>query len=75
MPALALEPGIADYKHMGVASCATSVCHGKLAPQSDKDVALNEYRIWQQDDRHAQAFRTLELAESKRIAKLREKNG
>ena len=21
------------YKHLGVASCATSVCHGKLAPQ------------------------------------------
>ncbi len=31
-------------------------------------MALNEYRIWQQEDRHAQAFRTLELAESKRIA-------
>ena len=68
VPALAIEPGIADYKHMGVASCATSVCHGKLAPQSDRDVALNEYRIWQQEDRHAQAYRTLELAESKRIA-------
>jgi hypothetical protein len=68
MPALAIEPGIADYKHMGVASCSTSVCHGKLAPQSDKDVALNEYRIWQQEDRHAQAYRTLELPESKRIA-------
>lgn len=68
LPALAIEPGIADYKHMGVASCSTSVCHGKLAPQTDKDVALNEYRIWQQEDRHAQAYRTLELAESKRIA-------
>jgi hypothetical protein len=67
-PALAIEPGIADYKHMGVASCSTSVCHGKLAPQTDKDVALNEYRIWQQEDRHAQAYRTLELPESKRIA-------
>jgi hypothetical protein len=67
-PACAIEPGIADYKHMGVASCATSVCHGKLAPQADRDVALNEYRIWQQEDRHAQAYRTLELAESKRIA-------
>jgi hypothetical protein len=67
-PALAIEPGIADYKHMGVASCATSVCHGKLAPQTDKDVALNEYRIWQQEDRHAQAYRTLELPESRRIA-------
>jgi hypothetical protein len=66
--AFAIEPGIADFKHMGVASCATSVCHGKLAPQSDKDVALNEYRIWQQEDRHAQAYRTLELPESKRMA-------
>lgn len=66
--ALAIEPGIADYKHMGVASCATSVCHGKLTPQSDRHVALNEYRIWQQEDRHAQAYRTLELAEAKRIA-------
>jgi hypothetical protein len=66
--ALAMEPGIVANKHMGVASCATSVCHGKLAAQTDKDVALNEYRIWQQEDRHAQAYRTLELPESKRIA-------
>ena len=61
-------PGVADYKHLGVATCATSVCHGKLAPQPGKNVALNEYRIWTQEDRHAQAYRTLELAESKRIA-------
>ena len=60
--------GIAAYKHMGVSSCATSVCHGKLAPQPNENVALNEYRIWTQEDRHAQAYRTLELPESKRIA-------
>lgn len=59
---------IASNKHMGVASCATSVCHGKLAPQTDRNVALNEYRIWHQDDRHAQAYRTLQLPASKRIA-------
>lgn len=64
---LAAEPN-ADYKHLGVASCATSVCHGKLAPQPGKNIALNEYRTWTQEDRHAQAYRTLELAESKRIA-------
>lgn len=58
----------ADFRHLGVASCATSVCHGKLAPQPNKNVALNEYRIWTQDDRHSQAYRTLELPESKRIA-------
>ena len=66
--ALAAEPGVADYKHLGVASCATSVCHGKLAPAPDKHVALNEYQTWTREDRHAQAYRTLELAESKRIA-------
>lgn len=64
----AAAEGIAAYKHMGVASCATSVCHGKLAPQPNENVALNEYRIWTQEDRHAQAYRTLELPESKRIA-------
>jgi len=66
--ATAAEPAVADYKHLGVGSCATSVCHGKLAPQPGKNVALNEYRTWTQEDRHSQAYRTLELAESKRIA-------
>src|SRR5687768_185860 len=66
--AFSAEAPAADYKHLGVASCATSVCHGKLAPQHNKNVALNEYRTWTQEDRHAQAYRTLELAESKRIA-------
>jgi hypothetical protein len=66
--ASAAENDIAQFKHMGVASCATSVCHGKVAPQPGKNVALNEYRLWSQDDRHAQAYRTLESAESKRMA-------
>jgi len=34
-------------------------CHGKLEAQTDRNVALNEYRIWYSQDRHAQAFRTL----------------
>jgi len=59
---------IADYKHMGVATCASSTCHGKAAPQPDKNVALNEYRTWVQDDRHAQAYKVLESAASKSIA-------
>jgi len=59
---------IADYKHLGVASCATSVCHGKTSAQTDKHVALNEYRTWIQEDRHAQAYRTLESLASKAIA-------
>ena len=66
--ATAAEGDVAAFKHLGVASCATSVCHGKVAPQPGKNVALNEYRLWSQDDRHAQAYRTLESAASKRMA-------
>jgi len=58
----------AELKHLGVASCAASVCHGKLAAQTDRNVQLNEYRTWSQDDRHSQAYRTLESVQSKAIA-------
>lgn len=62
---------IADDMHLGVASCATSVCHGKLAPQDseDLDVLLNEYRTWSTEDRHSRAYRTLLSDESERIAR------
>lgn len=56
---VAAENQINDYKHMGVASCASSVCHGKISPQKDRNVALNEYTIWSRDDRHSQAFKRL----------------
>jgi hypothetical protein len=57
-----------DYKHMGVASCASSVCHGKSSPQKDKHVALNEYTVWSQDDRHSQAYNRLKSPLSMQIA-------
>jgi len=59
---------VGDYKHLGVATCATGVCHGKLVAQKDVDVALNEYRIWSADDRHARAYSALAGARSKAIA-------
>lgn len=58
----------ATHRHLGAASCASSNCHGKVAPQPGQNVALNEYRVWSQDDRHSLAYRTLETAESKLIA-------
>jgi Cytochrome c554 and c-prime len=54
--------------HLGVASCATGVCHGKVTPQKDRDVALNEYRVWSAEDRHSRAYQTLLSAQSKAIA-------
>src|SRR5580658_1196004 len=57
-----------NYKHLGVASCATGVCHGKETEQSGRDVLLNEYRVWLEQDRHSQAYNTLRGARSQQIA-------
>ncbi|MCP5185946.1 MAG: hypothetical protein H6993_18415 [Pseudomonadales bacterium] len=59
---------ITDDSHLGVASCASSVCHGKLAEQTDRNVWMNEFRIWSNEDRHHRAYQTLLTDESKRIA-------
>lgn len=56
------------YKHLGVGSCASSVCHGKTAPQPPGHVPLNEYRIWLNNDLHAQAYHALESPRSRQIA-------
>lgn len=66
--ALADERQIADKVHLGVASCASSVCHGKLQRQPDSNVWLNEYRIWTGAGKHSQAYRLLENEASRRIA-------
>jgi hypothetical protein len=55
-------------KHLGVASCASSVCHGSIRPNDKYDLPLNEYVIWSQRDRHAKAYETLLSKESKAIA-------
>jgi hypothetical protein len=69
-----------NYKHLGVATCATSVCHGKQTDQTEpvsrpgqpaqpvQDVALNEYKVWLEQDRHSQAYRTLDGPRSRAIA-------
>lgn len=66
--ALAQPPEIVRYQHLGPAACASSVCHGKIAPQPGRNVGLNEYRIWLQDDLHSRAYKVLEQPLSRRIA-------
>ena len=60
------EEGV--HPHEGVASCATSVCHGKVSPDPESTVWLNEYRVWLRQDYHSRAYRTLQTAQSKAIA-------
>ncbi len=56
-------------RHLGVASCSNSVCHGKVAKDATSTVWLNEYRVWLREDYHSRAYRTLLTDQSKAIAR------
>lgn len=56
-------------QHLGVATCATSQCHGKSRAESERNVQLNEYTLWADSDRHSVAYRTLESEESQLMAR------
>jgi Cytochrome c554 and c-prime len=58
---------VAADKHLGVATCAGSACHG-ASHMAGGNVRQDEYLIWQRKDRHAQAFATLRTERSRRIA-------
>ena len=55
-------------KHMGVASCAASQCHGSAVPRDGAAVLQNEYVTWTQDDPHSGAYETLSSDLSKAMA-------
>lgn len=61
-------PEFDERIHEGVASCASSVCHGKTSQAEDSPVWLNEYRFWLRRDYHSRAYKTLETEQSRRIA-------
>jgi len=60
---------IVQERHLGVATCATSQCHGKSRAVEDRNVQLDEYTIWIDGDRHSIAYRTLESEESRTMAR------
>ncbi len=62
-------PQYSDQEHLGVASCASGVCHGSVRPRSSTSVLQNEYVVWSRLDSHRQAYNTLLSEESKRIAR------
>ncbi|MDX1515751.1 MAG: multiheme c-type cytochrome [Woeseiaceae bacterium] len=72
---LALAAGAAELPdraaaiHMGVATCATSQCHGSAAPRDGSNVLQNEYVTWTREDPHSGAYDTLGGAESRAIAR------
>ena len=62
-------PQFSQEKHMGVATCASGVCHGKSVEDSTENVMMTEYRVWLTEDDHASAYKTLMKPASKQIAK------
>jgi hypothetical protein len=61
-------PQNAAAKHMGVATCAASQCHGSAVPREGSSVLQNEYVTWTQDDPHAKAYEVLSNDLSQAIA-------
>jgi hypothetical protein len=55
-------------KHLGVASCASSLCHGSVTPNPNYKVRLDEFVTWSHQDAHAKAFEALVSARGRSIA-------
>ncbi|MDY7091507.1 MAG: multiheme c-type cytochrome [Acidobacteriota bacterium] len=62
----ASQPEAVPGGYVGVAACASTVCHGSTVPRDAYPVLQNEYFTWQQKDFHAQAYNVL-LGERSRI--------
>lgn len=57
-------------KHMGVATCSSSVCHGASQPFKDSNVWQSEFARWQEYDPHStKAYQALLSAEGQAIAR------
>jgi hypothetical protein len=67
--ALAAElPESSAQKHLGVATCAASQCHGSAIPRDATGVLQNEYVTWTQSDPHSKAYEVLSNEQSRLIA-------
>ena len=62
-------PQQAPARSLGVATCASSLCHGSVQPWQESRVLQNEYLTWSRSDRHARAYETLLGERSAAIAR------
>ena len=62
------EDSSSDPAHMGVATCANSVCHSIRLLEDDSNIRHNEYATWLFHDRHSMAYKTLLSPRSKQMA-------
>ncbi|HEU4531083.1 MAG TPA: multiheme c-type cytochrome [Steroidobacteraceae bacterium] len=62
-------PCLGAEQHLGVATCASSLCHGSAKPLTASAVQQNEYVTWSHFDPHARAYRLLLEPRSQTMAK------
>jgi len=55
-------------RHLGVASCASSVCHGAVQPPNKPGALMNEFVTWSHQDSHAKAYQALMNPQGRGIA-------
>lgn len=68
----AAGPVLPQYAHdqsVGVASCASSLCHGAVEPWAGSRVLQNEYVTWSRSDKHARAYAVLLNERSREMAR------
>jgi hypothetical protein len=61
-------PSQSTDRHLGVASCASSVCHGAVQPPNRPGALMNEFVTWSHQDSHAKAFQSLLGPQGRSIA-------
>lgn len=64
-----LGEGADTAKHLGVATCASTICHGSIRPLEARNVLQNEYVTWSTYDPHSRAYKVLFDEKSRKIAK------
>lgn len=63
-------PYQAPGRHLGVVNCASSLCHGAVAPWKDARILQNEYVTWSRVDKHAtRAYQSLLEERAQRIVR------
>lgn len=62
-------PQDSDRVHEGVATCASSVCHGSATERSGTNVLQNEFVTWTRYDKHSGAWDLLKNEESREMAR------
>lgn len=64
----AVLPNASPHQSVGTVNCASSTCHGAVAPWTGSTVQQNEYTTWSRLDKHAKAYAVLLNAQSRAIA-------